>query len=58
MRRALGFAKGFLAGSLIGGAVCMMMEPPNTAKIKKVYKKTNRALKNVGYAIEDLVVNK
>lgn len=58
MRRALGFAKGFLAGSLIGGAVCMMMEPPNTAKIKKVYKKTNRALKNVGYAIEDLVVNR
>ena len=58
MRRALGFAKGFLAGSLIGGAVCMMMEPPNTAKIKKVYKKTNRALKNVGYAIEDLVVSK
>ncbi len=58
MRRALGFAKGFLAGSLIGGAVCMMMEPPNTAKIKKVYKRTNRALKNVGYAIEDLVVSK
>lgn len=58
MKKAVGFAKGFIAGSIIGGAVCMMMEPPNTAKIKKAYKKTNRALKTVGYAIEDLVMNK
>lgn len=58
MRKTLGFAKGFIAGSLIGGAVCMMMEPPDTTKIKKAYKKTNRALKTVGYALEDLVVNR
>lgn len=58
MKKALGFAKGFIAGSLIGGAICMMMEPPNTAKIKRAYKKTNRALKTVGYAIEELVSNK
>ena len=58
MRKTLGFAKGFLAGSLIGGAVCMMLEPPDTTKIKKAYRKTNRALKTVGYAIEDLVVNR
>ena len=57
MRGAVGFAKGFLAGSVIGGAICMMIEPPNTAKIKKAYKKTNRALKTVGYAIEDLVMH-
>ncbi len=56
MRGYMGFAKGFLAGSVIGGAVCMMMEPPNTTKIKKAYRKTNRALKTVGCAIEDLVV--
>ena len=51
----MGFAKGFLAGSLIGGAVCMMVQPPDTNKIKKAYKKTNRALKTVGYALEELV---
>ena len=58
MKKALGFAKGFVAGTIIGGDVCMMIEPPSTAKIKKAYKKTNRALKTVGYAIEDLVMNK
>lgn len=58
MKRTLGFAKGFIAGTIIGGAVCMMMEPPSTAKIKKAYKKTNRAMKTVGYAIEDLVMNR
>ena len=58
MKRAVGFAKGFIAGSIIGGAICMMMEPPSTAKIKKAYKKTNRAMKTVGYAIEDLVMNR
>ena len=58
MRKMMGFAKGFLAGSLIGGAVCMMIQPPDTGKIKKAYKKTNRALKTVGYAIEDLVSGK
>lgn len=55
MRKMMGFAKGFLAGSLIGGAVCMMVQPPDTNKIKKAYKKTNRALKTVGYALEELV---
>lgn len=58
MRKMMGFAKGFLAGSLIGGAVCMMIQPPDTNKIKKAYKKTNRALKTVGYALEDLVSGK
>ncbi len=56
--RMMGFTKGFVAGSLIGGAICMMMEPPNTNKIKKAYRKTNRALKTVGYALEELVVKK
>ncbi len=58
MRKMMGFAKGFIAGSILGGAICMMMEPPNTQKIKKAYKKTNRALKTVGYAFEDLISNK
>ena len=58
MKKMMGFFKGFLAGSIIGGAVCMMIEPPDTTKIKKAYKKTNRALKNVGYALEDLVARK
>lgn len=56
MKSCMGFAKGFLAGSIIGGAVCMMMEPPNTTKMKKAYRKTNRALRTMGCAIEDLVV--
>ena len=58
MRSTMTFAKGFLVGSMVGGAVCMMIEPPNTSKIKKAYKKTNRAIKTVGYAIEELVMNK
>lgn len=55
MKKTMSFAKGFLVGSMVGGAICMMMEPPNTSKIKKAYKKTNRAMKTVGCAIEDLV---
>ncbi len=58
MKKTMNFAKGFLVGSIIGGTVCMMMEPPSTAKIKKAYKKTNRAMKTVGYALEDLVMNR
>lgn len=58
MRKMMGFAKGFLVGSVIGGAVCMMIQPPDTNKIKKAYKKTNRALKTVGYALEELVSGK
>lgn len=53
----VGFIKGFVTGTLIGGAMCLMMDPPDTSKIKKAYKKTNRALKTVGYAIEGLVSN-
>lgn len=57
MRKMMGFAKGFVAGSILGGAVCMMIQPPDKSKIKKAYKKTNRALKTVGYALEELVSN-
>ena len=42
MKKTMNFAKGFLLGSMVGGAVCMMIEPPNTAKIKKAYKKTKK----------------
>ena len=58
MKRTMKFAEGFLLGSMVGGVICLMMEPPNTAQIKKAYKKTNRALKTVGYAIEDLVMSR
>lgn len=58
MRGTVGFAKGFLAGTIVGGAFCMMMEPPSTAKMKKAYRKTNRALKTVGCAIEDVIMNR
>ncbi len=58
MGKMMGFVKGFLAGSIIGGAVCMMMEPPNTSKVRKAYRKTNHALKTVGYALEDLMSGK
>lgn len=55
MGKIMGFAKGFLAGSIISGAVCMMMEPPNLNKAKKAYRKTNHALKTMGYALEELM---
>ena len=58
MRGTVNFAKGFVVGSIVGGAICMMIEPPSTAKIKKAYRKTNRAMKTVGCAIEDLVMNR
>ena len=58
MRKMMGFAKGFITGSIIGGAVCMMIQPPDAGKIKKAYKKTNRALKTMGYALEELVSGK
>ena len=51
----MGFIKGFVTGTCVGGAMCLMMDPPNTTKIKKAYKKTNRALKTVGYAIEEMM---
>ncbi len=55
MKKTFSFAKGFIVGSMIGGAICMMMEPPSNTKIKKAYRKTSRAMKTVGSAIEDLV---
>ena len=55
MRGTMNFAKGFVVGSVLGGAICMMMEPPSNTKIKKAYRKTSRAMKTVGSAIEDLV---
>lgn len=58
MRGAAGFAKGFLTGTLVGGAICMMVEPPSATKMKKAYRKTNHALKTMGCAIEDLVVRR
>ena len=58
MRGTMNFAKGFVVGSVLGGAICMMMEPPSSAKIRKVYRKTNRAMKTVGCAIEELLTNR
>ena len=58
MRGTMNFAKGFVVGSVLGGAICMMMEPPSRAKIKKVYRKTNRAMKTVGCAVEELLTNR
>ena len=58
MRRTINFAKGFLAGAIVSGAVCMLVDPPSHAKIRKAYKKTNRAMKTVGCAIEDLVMSR
>jgi len=58
MRGPMNFAKGFIVGSVLGGAICMMMEPPSSAKIRKVYRKTNRAMKTVGCAIEELLTSR
>lgn len=58
MGKMMGFVKGFVTGSIISGAVCMMMEPPNTNKVRRAYKKTNHALKTFGYALEDLMTGK
>ena len=58
MRGTMNFAKGFVVGSVLGGAICMMMEPPSSAKIRKVYRKTNRAMKTVGCAVEELLTNR
>ena len=32
MRGTVNFAKGFLAGAIVGGAVCMMVDPPSNAQ--------------------------
>ena len=47
-----GFTKGLFTGAIIGGSIAFMMEPCTAHKIKKIRKKANRTMKNVGYMIE------
>lgn len=50
-----GFLKGFIAGSILGGAACMMVEPPDAAMMRRMKKKANRAIKKMEYALENLI---
>ena len=50
-----GFIKGFIAGSILGGAACMMVEPPDAAMMRRMKKKANRAIKKMEYALENLI---
>ncbi len=53
-----GFTKGLFTGALIGGSIAFMMEPCTAHKIKKIRKKANRTIKNVGYMIEGYLSSK
>ncbi len=50
-----GFIKGFIAGSILGGAACMMVEPPDAAMMRRMKKKANRVIKKMEYSLENLI---
>ena len=50
-----GFIKGFIAGSIISGAACMMVEPPDADMMRKMKKKANRVIRKMEYALEHLM---
>ena len=55
MRGTIGFAKGLIAGSILGSAVGMMINPPDAATMRKMRRKTKRAVRNMGCMVEDFV---
>jgi len=55
MRGAIGFTKGLIAGSILGGAIGLMVNPPDAATMRKIRRKTKRAVRNMGCMMEDFV---
>ena len=57
MRRG-GFTKGLIAGTVIGSAIGMMLEKPDPRAMMRLRRKTTRAVKNLGCAVEELVTGR
>ena len=53
-----GFTKGFFIGTMLGGAACLMMEPCTSAKVRKMRRRANKAIKNMGCIIEEFISRK
>lgn len=58
MRSAIGFTKGLIAGSIIGSAVGMMVNPPDAATIRRMRRKTKKAMRNMGCMVEDFMMKR
>lgn len=55
MRGAVGFTKGLIAGSILGSAIGIMLNPPDAATMRKMRRKTKKAVRNMGCMVEDFV---
>lgn len=53
-----GFTKGLFIGTIAGGAICLMMEPCTSAKVRKMRRRANKTIKNMGCIIEDFISRK
>ncbi len=53
--RPIGFTKGLLTGTILGATMSMIFNPAEGKDRKMVKKKTNRFIKTIGNAIEDIV---
>lgn len=53
-----GFTKGFITGSLIGSALGMFMETPDAKTVSRMRRRTMRAMKSFGSAVEDFISGK
>lgn len=55
MRR---FTKGLLLGTMVGGVVGFMIEPYSSARVRRMRRKANKTIKNMGCVIEDFIARK
>ena len=53
-----GFAKGLFAGTIVGGAIGIMLEPCTSAKIRRMRKRATKTIKNMGCIIEEFMSRK
>lgn len=52
--RAINFGKGFLAGAMVGAGVLMMMDPSKSKQCRKIKKKANGFVRQMGNMIDDM----
>ena len=54
MNRALNFGKGFIAGAMVSAGVLMMMDPAKSKQCRRMKKKANGFVRQMGNMVDDM----
>lgn len=54
MSRAMNFGKGFVAGAMVGAGVLMLLDPTKTKQCRRMKKKANGFVRQMGNMLEDM----